>query len=885
MKNLKVLHIPMAAILVISNFGLAGSLDKKYLQEVAEKYETYHSAIEYGSDSVRLVKNISSDFAKTTPLGALATGSDTLNFAIDYAIDAVEGAAHAKNLSVLQAAVAESATNYEGGIEAFQYASNEEQIAIVAKSLDLKSDFMIDITKDMDVEGKVAIQEHFLKILEKDSQNLFAKNRLQDIDIEKHKKEFKDFLSEYKDLSLRINNRTSKLELRHNDLVSSHEKLQSIVAGNGKSIDNLSREVGGIQSILFDGMNPKEQLEAIRKGQVPATIISEDALAVIELQVSQMNFKQEVNGVFDDIRSFGQLGMNLANISGVDANLGNFIDTVNKGQVAFNAAMNFSVNPIGSLVSLTGLFAKKKGGGGLGKAIKKLLEGQRKIMENQKLILQGQDEIKNMITKMAELNQKIAEKISKQISSEFNFLNTRVTELFKRVDNVAKISLANYLKDARHCKGIYLRVKRNRYAMDLLESNNSLDTGIDSSILNVDPQRIISSAVIGEEYKLCSSALTNVFENSEDVFSADKHWTNNEMDYALSTHSSYGSLQKIQEEIYAPLYDLMTRKIISSDDFELNYFQVLDILSFGLLDEGSKESLKNSMLDGNFSNNKKPIHNYELIASKLKIYQEPNLVLSLSKAAIDLLELSFFPREVDKNISDKNILEYVIDRRVLPHMISRLAKIEDILSVSIIQENILSGEFLASDLLKLITNRGKESTYVLTGGYGSDGDFEPGILQKAGIDSPLVKNLSMKIAMSNGLSDCRFYSMMKDVRSNENVNFNQFGLRSTFISGSDKWQEELQRHWPYNASCLAQDEACNSGFPKKDKRVVFLGNVALPIASSLQSCTPTYHRSNGRIEDLLRTRNRAVAKRVYLETILEEIKKGNQDKIFRVIVK
>ena len=143
----------------------------------------------------------------------------------------------------------------------------------------------------------------------------------------------------------------------------------------------------------------------------------------------------------------------------------------------------------------------------------------------------------------------------------------------------------------------------------------------------------------------------------------------------------------------------------------------------------------------------------------------------------------------------------------------------------------------------------------------------------------------MKIAMSNGLSDCRFYSMMKDVRSNENVNFNQFGLRSTFISGSDKWQEELQRHWPYNASCLAQDEACNSGFPKKDKRVVFLGNVALPIASSLQSCTPTYHRSNGRIEDLLRTRNRAVAKRVYLETILEEIKKGNQDKIFRVIVK
>ncbi|MAF90656.1 MAG: hypothetical protein CL674_05220 [Bdellovibrionaceae bacterium] len=67
--------------------------------------------------------------------------------------------------------------------------------------------------------------------------------------------------------------------------------------------------------------------------------------------------------------------------------------------------------------------------------------------------------------------------------------------------------------------------------------------------------------------------------------------------------------------------------------------------------------------------------------------------------------------------------------------------------------------------------------------------------------------------------------------------------------------------------------------------MVFLGNAALPIASSLQSCTPTYQRSNGRIEDLLRTRNRAVAKRVYLETILEEIKKGNQDKIFRVIVK
>lgn len=234
----------------------------------------------------------------------------------------------------------------------------------------------------------------------------------QSADIEDIKKQVK-FISKYQQAqSQTINAIDSKVDILHGGLVSLSKNVENLF----KKVDKNKEHIGIIKNYIFSNADVSSKLDLLRSGLLDDSLLP-DQKAHVEDQLSALEAKKELE---NDINDFLDKTQHISNIM---QNVGLFDEKtaqkanelINIGATAMNAFAAYSSgNVLGAVSSISNLF----GGGSksdpaaarheqimkklgiIDKKIDDVLQNQRKLFEGQIQILKSLQSISNQINEL-----------------------------------------------------------------------------------------------------------------------------------------------------------------------------------------------------------------------------------------------------------------------------------------------------------------------------------------------------------------------------------------------------------------------------------------------------------------------------------------------------
>ena len=327
-----------------------------------------------------------------------------------------------------------------------------------------------DSMNNISEEARPIANTYMIKSLQdmilSDQLKTLGQNAQQDIQIQESSAKISVLTETMYKIQVSTSEGLANIERRQEVIVEYIENVDLRVTSNTHKItniqldvNNLQSNVDGLQILSYENMSPKERLSAFNRGLLPENMISESDREKLEIQADQQESLEDFGTLVTNIGGAVTIANNLNHIVNLPEGLLEAANTVSQlGSLSFNAAASFaSGNIFGGVVALTGLFGLgKKKDNGMQKAIQGLFEGQKKILESINTLSEGQANIMNNQQKILDsigqvlvnqemiytkLNEKI-DRYQEENRASFENLETLMQAVSRKIDAVAFAEIA-----------------------------------------------------------------------------------------------------------------------------------------------------------------------------------------------------------------------------------------------------------------------------------------------------------------------------------------------------------------------------------------------------------------------------------------------------------